>query len=431
MKKCILLAAAAIVALSSCSKSDIDDNMSSQGVMEFTATIEGTPETRTVYDISSSYAKWVAGDQIFIKGYKTDKSGIYTANATGATTTFTGPEIKDENTYRAYYPATMYDDGIVKLPAYYDYEKGRFNMPMYAASSTTQLQFQNLTAVLALTIKSSEVATVQSIKVTSAESKISGPCSLSLSGTDYKYHVTMTGTSDDDNVVILNCGDPAVTTIADGTVFYIPLPEGSHKLDITVTDGNGVTYEMAGKNAHTFVRSSFYTLTFKSATGTAKANINGTMKDVQWVRLWPEGPKFAVMNYGANTVTDHGDYNTWDSLCNGQPWGSNWRTPTKDEMEALSAAASSTDTKLSCTYITYPGTTDVYGYLYESKLSDYTDVSLFLPVQVGDKYNAFYWSSSTERYYMDLYKGPNCGKWYTPGNEDYDPIYAHVRPVVN
>lgn len=46
-------------------------------------------------------------------------------------------------------------------------------------------------------------------------------------------------------------------------------------------------------------------------TGTAKANINGTEKDVKWVQLWENGPKFAEFNVGATSVTECGDYFAW------------------------------------------------------------------------------------------------------------------------
>ena len=99
-------------------------------------------------------------------------------------------------------------------------------------------------------------------------------------------------------------------------------------------------------------------------TGTAKRK--GDI-DVNWVQLWEDGPKFAEYNVGAanNKAEDYGGYYCWGGTYKNGPdenggyytwsddhntgtdaltgdddtatklWGSNWRMPTKTELEAL------------------------------------------------------------------------------------------------
>ena len=91
-----------------------------------------------------------------------------------------------------------------------------------------------------------------------------------------------------------------------------------------------------------------------ATAGKATATIGGVDKDVNWVQLWENGPKFAEYNVGAASATEYGGYYAWggsqdkvdddytgsgdltgnyDTATN--LWGSKWRMPTKAEFEAL------------------------------------------------------------------------------------------------
>jgi len=161
--------------------------------------------------------------------------------------------------------------------------------------------------------------------------------------------------------------NPSVATVsADGVVKG--LKDGTTTITATAADGSGV--------------SGSYTLQVQDpsmvTTGTAKATINGKQVDVPWVQLWPGGPKWACYNVGA-TVFDYtkitegiasdfddsesdasdaylGGLYCWGGSTNRptsfdgytgktnlpsnydtatRVWGENWRTPTKEEFEAL------------------------------------------------------------------------------------------------
>lgn len=113
-------------------------------------------------------------------------------------------------------------------------------------------------------------------------------------------------------------------------------------------------------------------------SNTAIAIINGQEVEVEWVRLVPNGPKWAVINVGATDVAEAGGTYSW----NDQPWGPNWRKPSIDEMRELES--------LETNLITYPGT-KMQGLSVEGN----TGGSLFLPMPkvTGTQY----WTSNEEK----------------------------------
>ena len=148
-------------------------------------------------------------------------------------------------------------------------------------------------------------------------------------------------------------------------------------------------------------------------TGTAKRTDN---IDVKWVQLWENGPRFAEYNVGVtdSKAESYGGYYCWgksndqdvnteykdgtDALTGDDDtatklWGSNWRMPTQDELQALC-------NERNCTkeWTTVNGKS---GYKFTGK-GDYDSNSVFLPaagqfdggrvVYDGDK--GYYWSST-------------------------------------
>lgn len=111
----------------------------------------------------------------------------------------------------------------------------------------------------------------------------------------------------------------------DAGVYYVVVPAGvklyvyngdkslySDNKSITATKADGLE---AGK---------YYTLTTGKTIGSAENKLGET---IDWVQLWPGGPKFAVKNVKEEmTWTDA--KKTGDQYV----WGANWRTPTIDEV---------------------------------------------------------------------------------------------------
>lgn len=409
------MAVAAIAALSSCS-SDNDPIMGETGkqALTFTASMEGSA-TRATYNSTAKCASWEVGDQISING-KT-----YNAQSAGLTTTFKaateGQEAEGE-TYNAYFACT-YDGTTATLPAQVSetWADGKFNMPMYATSTTTNLQFHNLCGVLKITVKSDQIAAVKAIKVSSATMAVSGAFSVKSDAAVLSEPNTIA------NTLTVTYSD-AVSTTAEGKVFYVAVPAQTYqelKIELDA-DGNGFTKSMTTKSATdiTVARNKIYPITFadnaaSATTGTAKATIGGSEVDVNWVQLWENGPKFAEYNVG---VTDgkaesYGGYYCWGSSIDKDQsaayksgtdpltgtddtatnlWGNNWRMPTKAELEALL-------TNCDVEWTTVGG---VNGRKFTGKVAPYTSNSVFLPA-AGYCYHGdvdaqgslgYYWSST-------------------------------------
>ena len=362
MKKYFFMAVAAIAALSSCSSDEeFEQNQTDKQALVFTATMENSEGSRATFDNTDKCAAWEAGDQISINGKK------YSAQEAGTATTFKADnEGATGETYNAYFPADLYDGTTATLPAIQNYEAGEFNMPMYASSTTTELEFKNLCAVLAVKVTSADIATLKSIKVAS-DKVMNG----SFTVTDNK---AVMGT-DGSNAVVLESSE-ALTLTEDGTIFYIAIPAQEYQyLNIFLSaDGKTYTQAMATKKADglgLIARSKIFNIDYKK---------NAT-------KMWKGNLFIADCNVGATSPEDYGgyyawggsqnkidDHNTGSSALSGDTdtatklWGSNWRMMTSDELETLNGL----------------GSWNVNGLLCKS--TDYDNNTVFLPA-AGEFYN--------------------------------------------
>lgn len=331
----------------------------------------------------------------------------------------------DDAPFHAYFPAALYDGTTATLPANITetWADGRFNMPMYAESATTNLQFKNLCGVLKITVKSDDLASVRSIKVSSSNCATSGAFTVNAEGaaelstpTDVSQTVTVTYTT-------------PVETTAEGKVFYVAIPAQTYQdLKIRISDGANDKFMVTKSGADIVVeRNKIYPIDFGGnyeATlfrGTKSATIDGAEVEVPWVQLWEGGPKFAAYNVG---VTDgnpasYGGYYTWGGTIDKDParsnyrdgdtlpeeydtatqlWGSNWRMPTSDELQGL---IDNCDVEKNVVIGNHIGTR------FTGK-GAYVDYSLYLPAagrcQLGnvggdyaitpDEWVGYYWSTN-------------------------------------
>ena len=360
MKKYIFIALAAIAALSSCAKESLVSNdENGKEAQVFTATMEDCVTTKATFDGTNKCAFWEINDEVSINGKK------YKAQSAGTTTTFAAIDGGAEGpTYNAYFPAGLYDGTNATLPANVSetWAADKFNMPMYAESSTFDLSFKNLCGVLKITVTNTQLASVKCITVSSTNKAVSGAFTV-----DANNAAVLTDASKTANTVTVTYTD-AVNTDATGKVFYVAIPAQTYKnLSIAVSDGT-TTKVMTTKADQdiTVARKTVYPIAFDgSLTTTGTAKRTGDI-DEKWIRLWEDGPMFAEYNVG---VTDgkaesYGGYYTWGGTYeNGQGitwdddhnslhttgndnltstedtatklWGSNWRMPTQTELKGL------------------------------------------------------------------------------------------------
>ena len=390
MKKYFFMAVAAIAALSSCtSDNDFEQNQTGKQALVFTATMEGSEATRATFDNTDKCAAWEAGDQISINGKK------YSAQDAGTTTTFKADaEGATGETFNAYFPADLYDGTTATLPTTQTYKDGKFNMPMYASSTTTELEFKNLCAVLAIKISpEGDGKTVKSIKVAS-DKKMNGTFTV----IDNKAVLGDDGT----NAVVLKSYEAVRIKADESKVFYIAIPAQEYQyLNIFLSaDGKTYTQAMATKKAGglgLIARSKIFNIDYKK---------NAT-------KMWEGNLFVADCNLGATSLTGLGGFYWWggindkdsdpepaycsdDKLGNNDTasrlWGSNWRMPTSAELEKLSGLG------------TWKYSGEYGGDVLECTSTDYSGNTVTLPTPgfwyVNDTQDAgkfgHYWSSESD-----------------------------------
>lgn len=288
MKINAIVALAAAAMLCGCQKETLipQKNIEGQGQV-FTATMEGAPApienapaTKATFDSGTKCAAWEVGDVISIDGHE------YQATVAGASSTFNGSGAT-EGTHHAYFPASLYSG---KLPEVQTYKAGKFDMPMYAESTTTSLSFKNLCAVLAIKVTSEDISTLKSIKVAS-DKKMNGSFTVS----EGKAVLGAGGS----NEVVLECTEALALDEA-GTTFHIAIPAQEYQyLKIYISaDGAGYKEVMATKKA--------------SGLGLLGRNkIFAIDYEKNAVQLWESGPFFATVNVGASSPQSYGGYYAW------------------------------------------------------------------------------------------------------------------------
>lgn len=173
-------------------------------------------------------------------------------------------------------------------------------------------------------------------------------------------------------------------------VYYVVVPAG---VKLSVYNGDKSLYSdnnpMSTTKADGLKAGKYYTLTTGMTKGSAKNSLGET---IEWVQLWAGGPKFATQNVAEEM--------TWyDATKEGDKyvWGTNWRTPTKDEMTFVDAKQGSDGFTLNPlnTKAEIQVQNGVTGILYTGIQPGYTDKTLFLPFEdAGGYYHTGYWTST-------------------------------------
>lgn len=168
-------------------------------------------------------------------------------------------------------------------------------------------------------------------------------------------------------------------------VYYVVVPAD---VKLSVYKGE----ELIKKTTKGLTAGKYYTLETGKTTGSATNKLGET---IDWVQLWPGGPKFAKENV-ENTLT-------WsEATAEGSAyvWGANWRTPTKEEMNFVNTVKDSENEhnnlliplNAKAEIQVQDGTT---GILYTGIQPGYTDKSIFIPLTGDESYlYGDYWTST-------------------------------------
>lgn len=169
-------------------------------------------------------------------------------------------------------------------------------------------------------------------------------------------------------------------------VYYVVVPAG---VKISVYNGDKSLYSgdkpMSTTKADGLKAGKYYTLTTGMTKGKADNSLGQT---IEWVQLWAGGPKFAKEN-----VAKKLNWSEATAKGSAYVWGTNWRTPTKDELtfvseQTLTPINAKAEVKVQ---------NGVPGILCTGIQPGYTDKTIFLPSNNGSEdYFEGSYSTSTE-----------------------------------
>ena len=255
MKKLFYFAAFAACVLTSCQQVEKEEDIKTPGLV-FTATTESSATKTALEEDSGNYkVAWRSGDEItIVDAAATPNVGVYStsSNTTSADFTFAlkGAEASTAP-FKAWYPASIYNNGVPTLPATQEYVEGNIaGSPMFASSSTTSLKFKNLAGIICLNLSTGMAdISVASIAL-SATQPMSGPISNAESlSSETPVAATVSGSAG----ITLDCG-AGVAINGTPKPFYFAVPAGTYTgLAITVTATTGAYQAFTLKAERTIV----------------------------------------------------------------------------------------------------------------------------------------------------------------------------------
>ena len=257
MKTRLLFIIAAIFMLASCESlfTTYPTVESVDSTFTFTASTESKAETRTSLSYSADengmYSlTWNRGDEISV--YDGVSTAVFSTDSYSATAEFklkTGETDKNAASYTAFYPASITIDNMV-LPSQQVYTShGIINFPMYAYSTSRNLQFKNICGILKISMKTKESTdvSVSSISV-SSEKGMSGTFTVA---DDYSAVV------EGNDGVVLNCEEPVRLYNASYQEFNIVVPPGEYEtMKVSVSTKDGRSINLVANNTVKIDRSS-------------------------------------------------------------------------------------------------------------------------------------------------------------------------------
>lgn len=426
MKKSIFWAALCLIALSSCQRETEFQDIAGA----FTATTESSATRTSLSPNGDSFdVLWAKGDEITIVD-AAGQVGVYATESTTSQGVFAPKSGQEAVTpdFKAYFPATLYNDGTPTLPAVQTYTENNIHTaPMYAESSTTALSFKNLCGIVRLKVSTTqEGKKVRKVSL-SADKPLSGAFTI------LEDAAVVSGTAG----VSLDCGEEGVAIGAEAIPLFIAVPAGTYNpLKITVITTDGEVQTRTSSTDIVISRSKVTTITLGfgdlAATAGSADVIGGGSQP--WVQLWPGGPKWAKFNVGSTIdtyagVTDYtnpdvvGGYYSYRGYKDSTPnayatddtaatlWGDNWATPTQGQQKELLD---------NCIWTWCDGNTvqfeegcTLVGWKVSGKEDGFQDNAIFLPLggirdqnsrnrqNVGDR--GCFWSITDGSYYGAYY----------------------------
>lgn len=313
----------ATMVLAACSSDDTTEPVVKRG-MVLKANVEDTDTRATITDTEGKWKfAFATNDVVKVGNDKVD--GYYTFTNKG--TEFESTDAKqtaDAANWCAYFPSETID--LRNQSGDFADVANKYALAGATASATTGSDGLTVTMkakVAVLRIVGVDKGDILDINVKTADGKYVSGLTAVKNSADF-------GVQTSDTKVSLLSKQGA-------GVYYVVVPAG---VKISVYNGDKSLYSgdkpMSTTKADGLKAGKYYTLTTGKTKGSAENKLGET---IDWVQLWPGGPKFATKNVeGEMAWTDA--TKTGDDYV----WGKRWHTPTIDEVYG--------EGKLNCTWST-------------------------------------------------------------------------------
>lgn len=300
----------AVVTFTACSNDEMGETQTQKG-LTLSASVENLSTRATMTDESGTWKfafenndKVSVSNSKITENYTFQKTGDQFACANAMATT----EAAD---WYAYFPGNDVDltgqDGTLNGVANY----------LAAAGKTTQATTGKDGLAITLSAK------VAVLRIVEADKE--GALDIQVKTADGNKWVTGLTAQKNETEFDVKTSDTQTTLLSKakaeaGDFNYVVVPAG---VGIQVYNGT----VLISQTTSGLTAGKYYTITSVPTHGKSHATINGKDELVDWVQLWPGGPRFATQNVAEPM--------TWtDAAKSGTEfvWGENWRTPNADEI---------------------------------------------------------------------------------------------------
>ena len=299
----------AVVTFTACSNEEMGETETPRG-LTLSASVENLSTRASMTDESGTWKfAFEANDQVSVSNSKITED--YTFKKTGEQFTCANAMATNEAAdWYAYFPSND-----VKLTG----QDGTLNgVANYLAAAGKTTQATTGKDGLAITLS----AKVAVLRIVEADKK--GALDINVKTADDQW---VTGLSAQKNQTSFKVETSNTKTtlfskenVQAGDFSYVVVPAG---VGIQVYNGD----VLISKTATGLAAGKYYTITSVPTQGKSCATIDGNKEWVDWVQLWPGGPRFATKNVDKPM--------TWtEAAKTGKDfaWGENWRTPNADEI---------------------------------------------------------------------------------------------------
>lgn len=300
----------AVVTFTACSNEEMGETETPRG-LTLSASVENLSTRASMTDESGTWKfAFEANDQVSVSNSKITED--YTFKKTGEQFTCANAMATNEAAdWYAYFPSND-----VKLTG----QDGTLNgVANYLAAAGKTTQATTGKDGLAITLS----AKVAVLRIVEADKE--GALDIQVKTADGNKWVTGLTAQKNETKFDVKTSDTQTTLLSKakaeaGDFNYVVVPAG---VGIQVYNGT----VLISQTTSGLTAGKYYTITSVPTHGKSHATINGKDELVDWVQLWPGGPRFATQNVAEPM--------TWtDAAKSGTEfvWGENWRTPNADEI---------------------------------------------------------------------------------------------------